>query len=342
MIPANRGLVYNGPFEIALTDLPDPTPGDGEAVIEVLAVGVCGSDVHGFAGDTGRRSAGTVMGHELVGRVVSGDLTGETVVVNPVIGCGRCERCEAGNTHHCALRRVLGVDNSMVGGFARRIAVPESALFPFDARDSIEIGALVEPIAVGLHAVRRLAIGIDDTVAVIGSGMIGLAIVWSALCAGAGAVLVSDYEPERLRVAEKMGAIPVDLRATTMTGVIEESLGQPEVDWAVDAVGSGATLTEALSLVRPDGGVCLVGMASPSIELAAYEMVTAEKSVVGSWCYSVLDFDDARSAVMNGGFPTHEMIDQRVSLDAAPEVIEGLGRGSLTSIKTVILPNGSI
>lgn len=340
MTPANQGLVYNGPYEITLTDLPDPTPADGEVVVEVLAVGVCGSDVHGFSGDTGRRSLGGVMGHELVGRVLSGNLIGEIVVVNPVIGCGHCSNCQVGNTHHCPQRRVLGVDPNMVGGFARRIAIPESALFPFATPDSIEVGALVEPIAVGLHAVRRLAIGAGNTVAVIGSGMIGLAVVWSALSEGADRVFVSDYEPQRLRVAETMGAIPVDLGFTSMGEVISQLLGQSEVDFAVDAVGTGATLTEAVSLVGPNGGVCLVGMASPVIELAAYEVVTEEKSVVGSWCYSASDFEDAKSAVVGGQVPTHLMIDQRVSLDEAPEAIERLGRGSLTSIKTVILPNG--
>lgn len=341
MTSSNQGLVYNGPFDITLTDLPDPTPGEGEAVIDVLAVGVCGSDVHGYAGDTGRRSAGAVMGHELVGRVVSGDHQGENVVVNPVIGCGKCERCRAGNTHHCAQRRVLGVDPGMVGGFARRIAVPESSLFVFDTTDPLEIGALIEPIAVGLHAVRRLAVGTGDTVAVIGSGMIGLAVVWSALSEGAGTVFVSDYEPDRLRVAEMMGAVPVDLRSTDMSLTIEASLGHAQVDWALDAVGAGATLAEALTLIHPDGGVCLVGMASPTIDLAAYELVTSEKSVVGSWCYSVPDFDDARLAVMNGKVPALSMIDHRVALQDAPELIERLGRNSLASIKTLILPNGS-
>ena len=176
-----RALVYRGPHDIAVEDRPDPEPGPDEVLLRITATGICGSDLHGYTGENGRRHPGQVMGHETVGRIaavgpgVTGLEPGRLATVNPVVGCGECAQCAAGTEQLCPRRKVIGVDREISSAFAELMLAPARnvVLLPDDLPE--EYGALIEPLAVGYHAARNGRVGPDDAVLVIGGGPIGQA-----------------------------------------------------------------------------------------------------------------------------------------------------------------------
>jgi Alcohol dehydrogenase GroES-like domain len=156
-----RALVLRDYYDISVEERPDPVPGSGQAVVEVIATGICGSDFHGYSGENGRRHPGQIMGHETVGRVrelgvdVAGLTVGQLVTVNPVMSCHACPACLSGQEQWCPRRVVFGVAREIPAAFAERFAVPASSIVPLPEDMPEELGALVEPMAVGYHAVRR-------------------------------------------------------------------------------------------------------------------------------------------------------------------------------------------
>jgi threonine dehydrogenase-like Zn-dependent dehydrogenase len=195
---------------------PDPQAGPGGVVVEVIATGICGSDFHGYSGKTGRRHPGQVMGHETVGRVrelgtdVEGFAVGQLVTVDPVMSCSPCPACLSGQEHWCSQRVVLGVTPEIPAAFAERVAVPASNIVPLPEHMPEELGALVEPMAVGYHAVRRGQPSPDDRVLVIGGGPIGQACLLAARRLGVQFVALSDIGFHRA-VTSVPGLVPRSL-----------------------------------------------------------------------------------------------------------------------------------
>ncbi|HEX3206723.1 MAG TPA: alcohol dehydrogenase catalytic domain-containing protein, partial [Propionibacteriaceae bacterium] len=156
-----KALVLRDYYDIAVEERPDPVAGPGQVVVDVIATGICGSDFHGYSGENGRRHPGQIMGHETVGRVrelatdVAGLTVGELVTVNPVMSCHACPACLSGQEHWCTRRVVLGVAPEIPAAFADRVVVPAANIVPLPDDMPEELGALVEPLAVGYHAVRR-------------------------------------------------------------------------------------------------------------------------------------------------------------------------------------------
>jgi threonine dehydrogenase-like Zn-dependent dehydrogenase len=342
-------LVYHGPWDLRVESRPDPTPGEGEVLIRVVATGICGSDVHGFTGENGRRSPGQVMGHETVGRVErlgpgvsSPDALrpGTPVTVNPVISCGSCPACAAGSEQSCERRRVIGVSPDILSAFAELLVAPERNVVRLPADMPIEHGALVEPLAVGFHAVRRAGGAASDSVLVIGGGPIGQACVIAAQRAGAGATAVSEPNPARRRAAAALGAVPVDPGEETLAEQVRAALGGP-ASLVVDAVGSTASLASAMACSRFGARIVLVGMSSPRVELAAYAVSTEERTVIGSFSYSDRDFRETAEWVGIGPHGLGRLIDERVDLAGAPDAFARLGRGDTGASKILVTPSGS-
>lgn len=335
--------MYHGPMRTSVQEIPEPDVGPDDLLLAVEAVGICGSDVHGFAGTTGRRRPGMVMGHEVAARVigwgerVTGWTAGETVAINPVIGCNRCERCAAGATNTCATKRVIGVDAPYTGAYAERMTAP--ARNAVRSRGGVWQAALVEPLAVGLQAVRQAGIGSTTTVAVLGAGMIGLATTWAAVREGAPRVYVGDLDGAKAVRAGKLGAVGLPLGERTMIEALAES-GGPVVHRSIDAIGISATLRACIQLVEPGGTVCIVGMGSPDVELPAYAITTAERNVVGSFCYREAVFREVVAALLNGEIDVDVFVDREIGLDEAPEAFRELATGERASVKTVVRPEG--
>ncbi len=340
-----RALVLRDYWDFAVEERPDPVPGPGEVLLKLTATGICGSDLHGYTGENGRRAPGQVMGHETVGRVVaagpgapSSHLTpGQLVTVNPVIACGECPRCLAGMEQACRVRRVIGVNAEISAAFAELMTAPARNVVPLAESTPEEHGALVEPLAVGYHAARRGGCGPDDTVLVIGGGPIGQACVLAARRLGASRIAVSEPSESRRKLVASLGATALDPTSPELAAEVADALGGP-ASLVLDAVGATGTLADAFASSDLTARVVLVGMASPQVELAAYRISTEERSVVGSFTYSAREFTDTAAWVGAAPDEVSSLIEARVRLEDAPAAFAKLARGEIAYSKILAFP----
>lgn len=316
-----RALQLESFGRLVVVDLPEPEARPGTVVIETIATGICGSDIHGYTGDNGRRIPGQVMGHETVGRIVAlGDGVdtarlelGALVTVNPVFLHAADRANFAGREQHAPDRAVLGVDPTIVSAFAERFAAPEQNVVVLPEGMPEELGALIEPLAVGLNAVRRVGVAAGERVLVIGGGPIGQACVLAAFHEGAGEVLVSEPNAGRRELCAQLGAVSIDPRAAPIAEQLARLGGSVPV--AVDAVGITESLADALAATAFGGRISLVGMGSPELTIAAYRISTEERSLVGSFTYAHETFVDCARWVGEGDPRLAGLISERVSLD---------------------------
>ncbi|MDQ6657358.1 MAG: alcohol dehydrogenase catalytic domain-containing protein [Actinomycetota bacterium] len=343
-----RALVLRDFWQLAVQERPAPEAGPTDVLIDVLATGICGSDFHGFSGENGRRQPGQVMGHETVGRVSGlgsavpqGLRLGDVVTVNPVLACGWCEACRAGMEQSCPTKRVIGVDPSISSAFAEQLVAPASNVIALPTAMPVEYGALVEPLAVGYHALRRGNCRQGDRVVVIGSGPIGQACVLAATRLGAVAVVASEPHAGRRALVERIGAGTVDPTGTADLGAAVAAAlgGAPTL--VIDAVGVTATLTSAFACAGLTSTIVLVGMGSPELQVPAFEVSTKERSVVGSFCYSAAEFRETADWVGTAPAELAQLIQQRVGLDQAQDAFVALASGTSNASKILVLPSGS-
>lgn len=340
-----KALVLHGDYDLRVEDRPDPRPGPGEVLLDVIATGICGSDFHGYSGENGRRHPGQVMGHETVGTVaalgagVAGVDIGQLVTINPVLPCGDCPACAADQQQRCAHRRVIGVAPELSAAFAERMVVPMANVITLPNDLPAELGALVEPLAVGWHAARRGQIRDDDRVLVIGGGPIGQACLLAARRLGVDALAVSDPASGRRELCAALGVDVVDPVSGDLAKAVADVLGgQPTV--VIDAVGVSRTLTDALTVSEQGARIVLVGMGSPQLDLAAYAVSTEERSIVGSFTYTASEF--AATAAWVGTRPAglDRLVDGRVDFDGAAQSFDDLARGRSAASKILVFPAG--
>lgn len=347
-----RALVLNGDYDIAVQERPDPRPGPDDVLIDVIATGICGSDFHGYSGENGRRHPGQVMGHETVGRIaelgqaVTGHRVGDLVTVNPVMSCGSCAACRAGRQHWCATKRVLGVTPQIPAAFADQVVVPAANVITLPPDLPAELGALVEPLSVGYHAVRRGSPSPDDRVLVLGGGPIGQACLLAARRIGIADLAVVDPQQSRRDLCRRLGVAVIDPGSAGpeqnagLEAAVVAALGdRPTL--VVDAVGIPDTVATALTVAALGARIVLVGMGSVRIDLAAYGVSTQERSLIGAFTYTADEF--AATAAWVGTRPEgiDQLIDGRVGWDGAPQAFDDLARGVSGASKILVFPQGA-
>ena len=332
-----QALVLAEYGRMSIEPRPVPARGPGDALLRILFTGICGSDLHGYTGENGRRSPGQVMGHETVARIAElppgyvGPLSvDQLVTINPTLACGECAACAAGRDNNCATRRVIGVDPSVSSAFAEYMAAPVGNIVPLSPSMTAEHGALIEPLAVGYHAAVRGGMKAGDDVLVIGAGPIGQAAILAARRIGARRVLVSEPSPSRRALAETLGAEPVD--ASDADRMKESAPGG--VDIAIDAVGVSATLATALTATSPGGAVVLVGMNAPTVSMPAYEVSTQERTVLGAFCYT--DDEFRATALWAASADLDPLISRVVDLADAPDAFAALAASPETASKILV------
>ena len=341
-----RVLVLEDWWKLVVAERPDPAPSGRQVLLEIHATGICGSDIHGFTGDTGRRQVGQVMGHETVGRVLAlgdevgpeyGLKVGAVATVNPVVNCGTCDQCRAGAEQACPTKSVIGVDPSVSSAFAEKILVPAANVIPLPATMPIDYGALVEPLSVGYHAIRRGRVGPGDRVLVLGGGPVGQACVLAARREGAERIVVSEPTAGRRTLNEALGAATVNVITAESVPLAAEALGgAPTI--VVDAVGSAASLASAFSVCPLGSPIVLVGMGEASLSLNAYEISTKERTLIGSFCYTHEEFRATAEWVGSSPAELGSLIQGRVGLLQSCDTFAQLARGDNTASKILVLP----
>jgi len=325
-----RALVYDGPHQMHVERRPRPQPGPGEACLRMAYVGICGSDLHGYTGESGRRTPGMIMGHEAsgwveeVGEGVHDLAVGQPVTFNPALPCdGDCGHLAE---NRCTNLRVIGVTPDIQGAFAEYIVVDAPRVVPLGDLDLLS-ASMIEPLAVAIQAVHRCEIAKGNEVLVIGGGMIGQCIARAAQAAGAGRILLSESVAERRELAAQQGFNVVDPR--------EVERLQP-VDVAIDAVGISPTASSAIRAVRKGGTVGFVGLGLPEVSIPLFEVVVPERSIVGSFCYTDEVFNETVRTMASGEVDLSSLLGGTVSLEEAHDAFEGLATGQRKDVKIVV------
>ncbi|MBX3194137.1 MAG: alcohol dehydrogenase catalytic domain-containing protein [Microbacteriaceae bacterium] len=317
-----RALVLKRFGELVVEEAPDPHPQDDEVVIRVAATGICGSDIHGYTGENGRRQPGQVMGHESSGTIMGlGPAVdpavlpvGAAVTFNPVVIPPTGAASFAGREQHHPGKYVIGVDPAVRAAFADQVVIPARNVVLLPDSLPLELGALVEPMAVAIHAVRRAGVRPGEVVAVVGGGPIGQCVVLALQQAGAASIVVAELSQARRDLVSTLGATAVDTRERPLWEVLEQSTGGLS-NVAIDAVGSTGSLGDALAATELGGRVCLVGMAAPTVELDAFAVSTQERALVGSFTFSAADFADSVTALASTPV---DRVRSLVSLEVGP------------------------
>ncbi|HEX5628258.1 MAG TPA: alcohol dehydrogenase catalytic domain-containing protein, partial [Usitatibacteraceae bacterium] len=303
-----KALVYTAPNQVVHRDEPDPSPGPGDVLIRVEAVGICGSDMHAFHGHDPRRVPPLILGHELAGEVLEGPGKGRRVTVNPIIACGRCEYCVQGRDNLCANRTMIGMQRP--GGFAERVVTAASAVIDLPEGMDVRAAALTEPAATALHAVnlasRALARPIPEcAVLVIGGGAIGL--LAALLLRSYGARTIWMAETNALRRESARRAVTVNEYDPLAGGGPAENA----MDLVIDAVGAAATRKAALAAVKPGGVVLHIGLQDWASEIDMRKLTLAEITLIGAYTYATADLRAAARALHEGAFGELAWVEER-------------------------------
>lgn len=328
-------------------DVPEPDIAADEVLVEVKACGICGSDVHGMDGSSGRRIPPIIMGHESagviseVGGAVSGWKKGDRVTFDSTVYCGDCWYCRRGDIHLCDNRRVLGVsceEYRRHGAFAQYVAVPQRILYSIPDELPFEQAALSEPLSVAVHAVNLTRLSIGDTAVVAGTGMIGLLVVQVLRSAGCGKIIAVDLEEEKLELAKRLGAsAALNPRACDPAEEVRKMTGGRGADVAFEVVGIGATLDIAIASVRKGGAVTLVGNLTAKDDFPHQSVVTREITLNGS-CASRGDYPACIELIRGGAIDTDAFISRTAPLSEGAEWFDRLYRKERGLMKVILVP----
>jgi L-iditol 2-dehydrogenase len=349
---AMKSLLLSKYNHLEIADMPMPPVGAEEVLVRVEACGICGSDVHGYDGSSGRRIPPIVMGHEAagtiaaVGSAVIGYAEGDRVTFDSTIYCGHCAYCLSGDMNLCDNRQVLGVscgDYRRHGAFAEYVVVPERILYPLPGTISFAEAAMLEAVSVALHAVRVSQAGRGETALgqsalVVGAGMIGLLTLQAARAAGCSPVFIADIDSTRLRLAAQVGADRViDSSASDLLSEVHKLTGGRGVDLALEAVGRTETVAAAIDCTRKGGTVALIGNIQPEVRLPLQKVVSRQIRLQGS-CASSGEYPQAIDLIAAGKIVVGPLITAIAALEEGPRWFERLHAREPNLMKIILTP----
>jgi len=346
-----KALLLSEYKKLEVVELARPEAGEGELLIRIHACGICGSDVHGYDGSTGRRLPPIVMGHEAagvvegVGRGVTGFVEGDRVTFDSTVYCGKCFYCRRGEVNLCDDREVVGVSTPLfkrMGAFAEYVTVPARIAYKLPEGMPYAHAALIEAVSVAVHAVGLTPIALDDTVVVVGAGMIGLLTMQAARLAGAGRVFAMDVDGTRLEVARSLGATATfntggeEAALESVAEIVEMTHGRG-ADAALECVGATAPVKLAVDSVRKGGTVTLVGNVSPKIELGLQSVVTRQIRVQGS-CASAGEYPACIAMMARGAIQVEPLLSAVAPLEDGAAWFKRLYEREPGLLKVVLEP----
>jgi len=344
-----KALVLEQYNRFEFKDMPDPVIGPEDVLIAVGACGICGSDVHGMDGSTGRRQPPIIMGHEAAGVIVEtgADVRdwnrGDRVTFDSTVYCGVCRFCRRGRINLCDTRRVLGVscdDYRRHGAFAEYVVVPQHIVYRVPSSLDLEQAAMVEPVSVAVHAVERTPVSLDDTAVVMGVGVIGLLVVQALRSAGCGTIIAVDLDQDKLELARTLGA-DVGLRADgcDVPQEVQRLTEGYGADITFEAVGIAATVSAALACPRKGGSITLVGNLSPEVELPLQAVVTRELTLYGS-CASSGEYTACLDLIARDVIKVEPLISAVAPLAEGATWFKRLYNNEPGLIKVILTPQG--
>jgi L-iditol 2-dehydrogenase len=341
-----KALLLSEYKKLQIADVPVPVPSPGEILVHVAACGICGSDVHGYDGSSGRRIPPIVMGHEAAGFIasvgagVAGFHAGDRVTFDSTVYCGKCAYCRRGQMNLCDRREVLGVscgDYRRAGAFAEFVSVPARIVYKLPGSLSFTEAALLEAVSVALHAVSLAKIEPDSTGLVVGAGMIGLLVQQALQLAGCSRVFVSDIDTNRLELSKSIGATEVLHSGPDLRDKLTHLTDGNGVDIAVEAVGNNGAVQSAINSVRKGGSVVLVGNIAAEVTIPLQKVVTRQITIHGS-CASAGEYPRAIELMSAGKIHVKPLISAVAPLEEGPQWFDRLYQRERGLLKIVLEP----
>ncbi|HUX38719.1 MAG TPA: galactitol-1-phosphate 5-dehydrogenase [Rectinemataceae bacterium] len=343
-----KALVLEEYKKLVVKDVPKPSlRGPDDVLVRVRAASICGSDVHGWDGSTGRRKPPLIMGHEAAGEIVEVGATvrkfhvGDRVTFDSTEWCGKCWHCLRGEVNLCEDRKVLGVSPGewrRDGAFAEYIVLPERILFALPAGIDFVRAALAEPCGVAAHAIAITRREPGDSFAVVGTGLIGLLLVAILKAEVSGPIIALDTQADRRASALAFGAThafdPAD--PATLAAIRDLTSGRG-VDHAFEAVGATAPIRTAIAATRKGGSVTLIGNASPSVEIPLQEVVTRQISLLGS-CAVAGEYERVIELMATGALDPMPLVSAVAPLEEGHRWFERLYAREAGLLKVVLQP----
>jgi (R,R)-butanediol dehydrogenase / meso-butanediol dehydrogenase / diacetyl reductase len=324
-----KSIIYRGAQDVRFEEKSQPELGGDEVLIKVAYAGICGSDMNIYQGVHPRAKAPLVMGHEFSGTIVAGHPTlavGTPVTVYPLLSCGHCEPCLNGYAHVCNTLKLIGIDCD--GAMAEYVKVPVDKVMELPKTLSLKLGAFLEPLAVGVHAVRRSGYRPGDRAVVFGAGPIGLCVA-SCLKYFGAQVIVVEANPYRLGVAKKLGCTTIDAANEAIVDKVREYTKGINADFAFDCAAHPSVQTHLMDVLKVQGTAVVVGSYKKPPEVDLLKVEFKELSMIGIRVYERRDFEIA-SEMMQSGSIDFELMLSESSPEAAPEVFQGLLKGGNT------------
>jgi L-iditol 2-dehydrogenase len=340
-----KALVHTKVLEMEYTEMPKPTLDKDSVIIKIKSVGICGSDIHGYTGGSGRRIPPLVMGHEASGQIVevnsnSKYKVGQKVTFDSTIHCGDCEYCNKGLVNLCSYRRVLGVscnEYTQDGAMAEYISLPERIVYSLDDNIDLDDAALIEPASVAYHSISLAEIKTNDNVLVIGAGVIGLIIIQALRIKGCNNIIVADKNEKRLEISKYYGA-------KTVINTIEKDATyelinnyNDTIDVVFEAVGISETIGIGIEAVKKKGRVILIGNISEFVQMPLQKIVTKEIKIIGS-CAIVDEYPIVIKHLSEKKLQFDKIITAKAPLSEGGKYFKIIEEGNSDHIKVILNP----
>jgi len=338
-----KAAIWYGGEDVRVEEVPEPDAGAKDVLVQVKAVGICGSDLHAFEGISKRRVPPLLMGHEIAGEIadVGKDVERlqkkDRVVIYPVLSCGECEQCSSGNENICRNIRFMGLH--VPGGFAEYIAVPADKCYNMPSALTFERACLTEPLSVAVHVVNNVPIRANDTVLVVGAGVIGSMITQVVRLRSLGQIIVTDVLNSRLDLARKLGAdTTINSRERNVAEEVPKLTGGGGVDVSIEAVGIQSTVQQAQASVRKGGTIVGVGLLERNVEIDMMNLVSGELRMHGSYLYSDYDFRSSISLIARDRVNLQPYLTCILPLEDAQKGFKEMATNKENVLKVILKP----
>ncbi len=335
-----KAILYADWERLELVDVPEPKPKEGEVLIKVGHVGICGSEIECVVQRHPRRQPPLIMGHEFAGTVVElGDgvtnlQVGQQVAVNPIIGCWKCRWCQQGRPNLCERRKLLSMQ--LPGAFAEFVVAPAENCHPLPEGATTREGAITEPVANAVHALRLAQTVLPERVIVFGAGPIGLVCAQVARAFGATFIVIVEVIPQRIEIAKNFADAVINPQTEDVLAKAKELTKGLGFDLALDAVGRSITRRLAVESVHPMGIVMWVGLHEDETTVPGMQVIYGEKTVKGSSAYIDADFATALKLIASGKVEVKSWVHE-FPLEQGVEVFWKLARGETPEVVKALL-----